>query len=100
MEFGYRNAQVSVIAPTGTISFAMDCGATSIEPFYSHVVYKELVGGGSMEIVNPILEVALRNLGYNNDEIIEIIDYMTAKDGEGLLIHGSIQGAPILSRSM
>ncbi len=94
MEFGYRNAQVSVIAPTGTISFAMDCGATSIEPFYSHVVYKELVGGGSMEIVNPILEVALRNLGYNNDEIIEIIDYMTAKDGEGLLIHGSIQGAP------
>ena len=55
-QYGYRNAQVSVIAPTGTISFAMDCGATSVEPYYSHVVFKQLVGGGSMLMVNPVLE--------------------------------------------
>ncbi|NLB23009.1 MAG: adenosylcobalamin-dependent ribonucleoside-diphosphate reductase, partial [Clostridium sp.] len=54
-ENGYRNAQVSVIAPTGTISFAMDCAATSIEPFFSHVVYKKLSGGGFMTIANPVV---------------------------------------------
>ncbi len=93
-EYGYRNAQVSVIAPTGTISFAMDCGATSIEPFYSHVVYKKLVGGGSMEIVNPVLETALHNLAYTPEEIDDIIHYMLAKDENGLQKHDSIKGAP------
>lgn len=95
-EYGYRNAQVSVIAPTGTISFAMDCGATSIEPFYSHVVYKQLVGGGSMEIVNPILGVALKNLGYTPEEIKEIVDFMMEKDEQGMLMNHSIEGAPYL----
>ncbi|NMA57704.1 vitamin B12-dependent ribonucleotide reductase, partial [Clostridium cochlearium] len=54
-KYGYRNAQVSVIAPTGTISFAMDCAATSIEPFFSHVVYKKLSGGGMMTVTNPVI---------------------------------------------
>src|SRR5690606_20338956 len=61
--FGYRNAQVTVVAPTGTISFAMDCGATSIEPFYAHVIYKKLVSGSAMVMVNPVIETALKNLG-------------------------------------
>ena len=59
-ENGFRNAQVSVVAPTGTISFAMDCGATSIEPFFSHIVYKKLSGGGFMTLVNPVIEVPLK----------------------------------------
>ncbi len=95
-KFGYRNAQVSVIAPTGTISFAMDCGATSIEPYYSHVLYKQLIGGGTMEIVNPILEIALKNLKYSNEEIKDIIDYMMEKDNQGMLVNTSIVGAPHL----
>jgi ribonucleoside-diphosphate reductase alpha chain len=47
------------VAPTGTISFAMDCGATSIEPFYAHVIYKKLVSGSAMTMVNPVIETAL-----------------------------------------
>ena len=62
--YGYRNAQVSVIAPTGTISFAMDCAATSIEPFFSHIVYKKLSGGGMLTIINPVITIALKKLGY------------------------------------
>lgn len=95
-EYGYRNAQVSVIAPTGTISFAMDCGATSIEPYYSHVAYKQLIGGGSMEMVNPVLEVALKNLGYSKEEISEILEYILEKDSQGMLIHSGVKGAPYL----
>ena len=79
-KFGYRNAQVSVIAPTGTISFAMDCGATSIEPYFSHFVYKKLSGGGFMTIVNPIIEDALENLEYSQDEIKDIVDYILRKE--------------------
>lgn len=94
--YGYRNAQVSVIAPTGTISFAMDCGATSIEPFYSHVVFKKLVGGGAMEIVNPVMETALKNLGYPKDEIAAIIGYVLEKDESGYTLHNSLDGAPYL----
>ena len=95
-EYGYRNAQVSVIAPTGTISFAMDCGATSAEPFYSNVVYKKLVGGGSMEIVNPVVETALKTLGYTLEESAEIMDYMLEKDESGMLRNFSLHGAPHL----
>ncbi|MCB6569583.1 vitamin B12-dependent ribonucleotide reductase [Eubacterium limosum] len=91
---GYRNAQVSVIAPTGTISFAMDCGATSVEPFYNHVVFKKLVGGGSMEIVNPVMEIALKNLGYKPKEISDILGYMLDKDEKGYLRHDTLSGAP------
>ncbi|RBP65412.1 ribonucleoside-diphosphate reductase class II [Alkalibaculum bacchi] len=94
--YGYRNAQVSVIAPTGTISLAMDCGATSIEPFYSHIVFKQLIGGGSLEMVNPVLNICLENLGYKENEINEIMDYILEKDGDGLVKHDSVVGAPHL----
>ncbi|MCL2323531.1 MAG: vitamin B12-dependent ribonucleotide reductase, partial [Oscillospiraceae bacterium] len=89
-KFGFRNAQVSVIAPSGTISFAMDSIATSIEPFFSHVVYKKLVGGGSMMISNPVIKDALLSLGYSEKQAIEITDYIeNLKDGK-------IEGAPHL----
>lgn len=92
--YGYRNAQVSVIAPTGTISFAMDCGATSVEPFYNHVVFKKLIGGGSMEIVNPVMEMALYNLGYSEKEIGDILTYLLEKDSQGYFLHEGVAGAP------
>lgn len=94
--YGYRNAQVSVIAPTGTISFAMDCGATSAEPFYSNVVFKKLVGGGSMEIVNPVVETALMTLGYTLEEANDIVDFMLEKDENGFSKHTTLHGAPHL----
>lgn len=93
-EYGYRNAQVSVIAPTGTISFAMDCGATSIEPYYNHVVYKQLIGGGFMEMVNPVLKTALKKLGYKTNQIEDIHAYILAKDQNGMIKNTSITGAP------
>ncbi|MBC2397982.1 vitamin B12-dependent ribonucleotide reductase [Clostridium tetanomorphum] len=102
-EFGYRNAQVSVIAPTGTISFAMDCGATSIEPFFSHVVYKKLSGGGMMTVINPVIKIALKNLGYSKDQIKDILDYVLRKETVEnndfkfeRVIDGKIEGAPHL----
>ncbi len=93
---GYRNAQVSVLAPTGTIAFAMDCGSTSSEPFFSHVAYKKLVGGGFMEIVNPALEEALRTLEYTNTQINDIVEYVLRKDENGSIVDGKIEGAPHL----
>lgn len=102
-KYGYRNAQVSVIAPTGTISLAMDCGSTSIEPFFSHVVYKKLAGGGFMTIVNPVLEVSLKNLGYTDEQVSEIVNYIMRTelvDNNGFkyekLVDGKIEGAPYL----
>lgn len=102
-KFGYRNAQVSVIAPTGTISFAMDSSATSIEPFFSHIVYKKLVGGGSMILSNPVINDALKSLGYSDSEIVEIIEYIERKEkttSNGFeyekLLDGKIEGAPYL----
>lgn len=62
----------------------MDCGATSVEPFYNHVVFKKLIGGGSMEIVNPVMEMALYNLGYSEKEIGEILTYLLEKDAKRL----------------
>jgi ribonucleoside-diphosphate reductase alpha chain len=100
-EFGYRNAQVSVIAPTGTISFAMDCGATSIEPFFSHIAYKKLSGGGMMTVINPVIKVALKNLGYSKEQINDILEYVLRKEtveNNGFkyekVIDGKIEGAP------
>jgi ribonucleoside-diphosphate reductase alpha chain len=61
---GFRNAQASVLAPTGTIGFMMDCDTTGIEPDFSLVKFKKLVGGGSMQIVNQTIPRALRKLGY------------------------------------
>ena len=67
--YGYRNAQATVLAPTGTISFLMDCDTTGIEPDFSLVKYKELVGGGTMTIVNRTVPMALRTLGYSEDQV-------------------------------
>lgn len=97
--YGFRNAQVSVLAPTGTIAFAMDCATTSSEPFFSHVAYKKLVGGGSIEIVNPILADALVKLGYTKEEVKDITDYILRKEevnGYLTLVDGKIEGAPHL----
>lgn len=94
--YGYRNAQVSVMAPTGTISFAMDCAATSIEPFFSHVVYKKLSGGGYMVLANPVIGQGLKKLGYTDEEISEITEYIMREDGSGMILDGKIEGAPHL----
>ncbi len=94
---GYRNAQVSVVAPTGTISFAMDCGATSIEPFFSHVVYKKLAGGGFMTVINPIIDMALCGLGYTEEQRDAIMGYVLRADEEsGAILDGKLEGAPYL----
>ena len=95
--YGYRNAQVSVLAPTGTISFAMDCGATSIEPFFSHMVYKKLIGGGFMTLGNPVIGEALARLGYTSDEISDIMAYVEEKDENGMVKDGKLEGAPHLN---
>ena len=94
--YGYRNAQVSVMAPTGTISFAMDCAATSIEPFFSHMIYKKLSGGGFMTIANPVIGDALRRLGYAEGDIDDILAYVQATDENGMIKDGKIEGAPHL----
>jgi ribonucleoside-diphosphate reductase alpha chain len=85
-EHGYRNAQATVLAPTGTISFLMDCDTTGIEPDFSLVKYKELVGGGQMTITNRSVPLALQTLGYNDAEIDQIEAYITE--------NGKIVGAP------
>lgn len=103
---GFRNAQVSVMAPTGTISLAMDCGATSIEPFFSHMVYKKLSGGGFMTIANPVLELSLSNLGYTKDQVNAIFDYIMRKETVSengyeyeKTVDGKIEGAPYIKKA-
>ncbi|PQV65255.1 ribonucleoside-diphosphate reductase class II [Abditibacterium utsteinense] len=83
---GYRNAQTTVLAPTGTISFMMDADTTGIEPDIALVKYKKLVGGGLLKIVNQTVPAALRKLSYNEDEIKSIVDYIDKND--------TIEGAP------
>jgi ribonucleoside-diphosphate reductase alpha chain len=85
-EHGYRNAQATVLAPTGTISFLMDCDTTGVEPDFSLVKFKELVGGGQMTIVNRTVPMALETLGYSEAEIEQIEAYINEK--------GTIIGAP------
>jgi ribonucleoside-diphosphate reductase alpha chain len=85
-EHGYRNAQATVLAPTGTISFLMDCDTTGIEPDFSLVKFKELVGGGQMTIANRSVPLALERLGYGETEIDQINAYITEK--------ATIVGAP------
>ncbi len=75
-EHGFRNAQASVLAPTGTIGFMMDCDTTGIEPDFSLVKFKKLVGGGSMQIVNQTIPRALRKLGYVEEQVEAIVDYI------------------------
>ncbi len=87
--YGYRNAQASVLAPTGTISFLMDCDTTGVEPDFSLVKFKELVGGGTMTIVNRTVPMALRTLGYGEDDVAAIVAHIDATnsiiDAPGLL---------------
>jgi ribonucleoside-diphosphate reductase alpha chain len=83
---GYRNAQATVLAPTGTISFLMDCDTTGVEPDFSLVKFKELVGGGQMTIVNKTVPLALQTLGYSEPQIEQIEAHLAE--------HGTIVGAP------
>ncbi len=78
--FGYRNAQATVLAPTGTISFLMDCDTTGIEPDIALVKYKQLAGGGMLKIVNNTVPLALRTLGYDEPRINSIVDYINRED--------------------
>jgi ribonucleoside-diphosphate reductase alpha chain len=83
---GYRNSQVTVLAPTGTIAFMMDCDTTGIEPDIALVKYKQLAGGGMLKIVNRTVPMALRKLGYDEPQIRGVLDYIDA--------HDTIEGAP------
>jgi len=83
---GYRNSQVTVLAPTGTIGFMMDCDTTGIEPDLALVKYKKLVGGGMIKIVNNTVPTALFKLGYDHDATDKIVSYIDAT--------GTIEGAP------
>jgi len=86
---GYRNAQSTVLAPTGTISFLMDCDTTGVEPDFSLVKFKELVGGGQMTIVNRTVPLALQTLGYSEQQVEQIEAHLAE--------HGTIVGAPGLA---
>jgi ribonucleoside-diphosphate reductase alpha chain len=88
MKHGFRNAQVTVLAPTGTIGFMMDCDTTGIEPDLALVKYKKLVGGGLIKIVNQVVPVALLRLHYSEQQASEIVSYIDE--------HGTIEGAPHL----
>src|ERR1700687_2318879 len=83
---GYRNSQVTVLAPTGTIGFMMDCDTTGVEPDLALVKFKKLVGGGMIKIVNQTVPAALFKLGYSNDATDKIVSYIDAT--------GTIEGAP------
>jgi ribonucleoside-diphosphate reductase alpha chain len=87
-DFGYRNAQATVLAPTGTIGFMMDCDTTGVEPDIALVKYKKLVGGGMMKIVNQTVPMALRKLGYTAAQIDDIIKFIDEQE--------TIEGAPHL----
>jgi ribonucleoside-diphosphate reductase alpha chain len=85
-QHGFRNAQASVLAPTGTIGFMMDCDTTGIEPDFSLVKFKKLVGGGSMQIVNQTIPRALKKLGYQPEQVEAIVAYIAE--------HGHVVDAP------
>jgi ribonucleoside-diphosphate reductase alpha chain len=85
-QYGYKNGQVTVLAPTGTIGFMMDCDTTGVEPDLALVKYKKLVGGGTIKIVNNTVPLALKRLGYDEAQVNGIVDYVDEK--------GTIEGAP------
>ena len=87
-KFGYRNSQVSVLAPTGTIGFMMDCDTTGIEPDLALVKHKRLVGGGVIKIVNNTVPMALMRLGYSDVQASLVVDWIDQ--------HGTVEGAPAL----
>src|SRR5262249_734404 len=86
---GYRNAQVSVIAPTGTIGLVMDCDTTRLEPDFAVVKYKQLAGGGYFKIINQTVPVALASLGYSEASITRIVAHAVG--------HASFAGAPAIN---
>ena len=86
--YGYRNSQATVLAPTGTIAFMMDCDTTGIEPDIALVKYKKLVGGGVLKIVNTAIARALKRLGYDAKQAQEIVEYLEERE--------TIEGAPHL----
>ena len=86
---GIRNSQISVLAPTGTIAFMMDCDTTGVEPDIALVKYKKLVGGGMIKIVNRTVPLALERLGYEKSEVQQIVEYIDD--------HDTIEGAPYLA---
>ena len=88
-ENGIRNSQISVLAPTGTIAFMMDCDTTGVEPDIALVKYKKLVGGGMIKIVNRTVPLALERLGYEKSEVQQIVEYIDE--------HDTIEGAPHLA---
>jgi len=85
---GLRNSQISVLAPTGTIAFMMDCDTTGVEPDIALVKYKKLVGGGLIKIVNNTVPLALKRLGYEKEEIRAIVEFIDE--------HDTIEGAPLV----
>jgi ribonucleoside-diphosphate reductase alpha chain len=85
-QYGFRNAQATVIAPTGTIGLVMDCDTTGIEPDYALVKFKKLAGGGYFKIINQLVPRALKNLGYKENQIDEMIAYAVG--------HGTLKNAP------
>ncbi len=89
-KYGYRNAQVTVMAPTGTIALVMDCDTTGIEPDYSLIKYKKLAGGGFFKIVNNSVPKSLQRLGYNESQTKDIVFYC--------LGHGTFEGSPFINR--
>jgi ribonucleoside-diphosphate reductase alpha chain len=86
--YGYRNSQVTVLAPTGTIAFMMDCDTTGVEPDIALVKYKLLAGGGMLKIVNRTVPMALKKLGYSESQIADIVKYIDE--------HDTIEGVPQL----
>lgn len=87
--YGYRNAQVTVLAPTGTIGLVMDCDTTGVEPDFALVKFKKLVGGGYFKIVNQSVKPALKKLGYNDGQIEKMVHYVKG--------HGTLNGSPAVT---
>ena len=88
-KYGYRNAQTTVIAPTGTIGLVMDCDTTGVEPDFALVKFKKLSGGGYFKIINQSVPAALRNLKYSENEIVAIVNYAKG--------HATLEGAPYIN---
>ena len=88
-QHGYRNAQATVVAPTGTIGLVMDCDTTGIEPDFALVKFKKLAGGGYFKIINRTVPEALQTLGYDDAQVEDIIRYAVG--------HGTLQDAPYVN---
>lgn len=88
-KYGYRNAQTTLLAPTGTIGLLMDCATTGVEPDFALVKFKKLAGGGYFKIVNEAVPVALKTLGYNETEVSDIVDYLKGR--------ATLKGAPAIN---